>query len=377
VSEFKFRRSEASLRLDGVEIDGVHGGAGTWVSPFDLVRNASLASFRRAVLDYQNYDGFETSGIDSYKRVAAAVGELYVSPADREEFSVDYSDRFPASICVLPGGTLAVTVETPLRGTDLEEEGFAPLLAPLLARYRSQLLEVVLHGEGTQVFVVLRLRFERRGAKVADAIDFGLSVEQLLLATRGGSLDANSAFTLIAVGRAALLIGQRESAWLEVKSQSYDLSVDKGRIELGQDVARFANGDVAGLLVIGCGTKKAAGVETISKLTPSLTSHSPARFHKAIDDKVFPPILGLEVNEVALPLSSDRQGYLLAILVPAQPEESKPVLVHGAIVDGKTEGAFISIVQRRGEHSVPTTAQSIHASIAAGRALLRRGQLPS
>lgn len=334
-------------------------------------------SFRRAILDYQDYGGFETSGFDSLKAVAAAVGELYVSAADPEEFSIDYSDRFAASICVLPDGMLAVTVEMPLHDTDLQEEDFAPLLAPLLERYRSQLLEVVLHGEGTQVFVVVRLRFEKRGAKVADAIDFGLSVEQLLLATRGGSLDANSVFTLIAAGRADLLIGQRESAWLEVKSQSYDLSVDKGRIELGQDVARFANGDVAGLLVIGCGTKKAAGVETISKLTPSLISHSPVRFQKAIDDKVFPPILGLEVNEVPVPLSSDRQGYLLAILVPAQPKESKPVLVHGAIVDGKTEGAFISIVQRRGEHSVPITAQSIHASIAAGRALLRRGQLPS
>ena len=70
------------------------------------------------------------------------------------------------------------------------------------------------------------------------------------------------------------------------------------------------------------------------------------------------------------------RGHLLAILVPAQPEESKPVLVHGAIVGDKTEGAFISIVQRRSEHSITTTAQSIHATLAAGRALLRRGEVP-
>jgi hypothetical protein len=50
--------------------------------------------------------------------------------------------------------------------------------------------------------------------------------------------------------------------------------------------------------------------------------------------------------------------------------------VHGAIVGDKTEGAFISIVQRRGEHSITITAQSIHATLAAGRALLRRGEVP-
>jgi hypothetical protein len=50
--------------------------------------------------------------------------------------------------------------------------------------------------------------------------------------------------------------------------------------------------------------------------------------------------------------------------------------VHGAIVGDKTEGAFISIVQRRGEHPITITAQSIHATLAAGRALLRRGEVP-
>jgi hypothetical protein len=62
--------------------------------------------------------------------------------------------------------------------------------------------------------------------------------------------------------------------------------------------------------------------------------------------------------------------------VPPQPEELKPFLVHGAILEGKVEGAFVSIVRRRGEHSVPITAPAIHAMLSAGRALLRRGQLP-
>lgn len=66
---------------------------------------------------------------------------------------------------------------------------------------------------------------------------------------------------------------------------------------------------------------------------------------------------------------------MILIDIPPQPEELKPFLVHGAIVNGAVEGAFISIVRRRGESSIPTTASMIHSTLAAGRALLRRGEL--
>jgi hypothetical protein len=69
-------------------------------------------------------------------------------------------------------------------------------------------------------------------------------------------------------------------------------------------------------------------------------------------------------------------GMLILIDVPPQPEELKPFLVHGAIVDGKAEGAFISIVRRQGDETIPITAPMIHSMLAAGRALLRRGELP-
>ena len=67
---------------------------------------------------------------------------------------------------------------------------------------------------------------------------------------------------------------------------------------------------------------------------------------------------------------------LVLLDIPPQPEELKPFLVHGAIVDGRVEGAFISIVRRRGESSIPITAPMIHSTLAAGRALLRGGELP-
>ena len=375
MTEFRYLRRADSLKAGQVEIEDDGSGNGTWVAPKHFVWDASLSSLRRAILNYADNWDLDGQGLDSWKGVDVALGELYVSPAEPDEFSVDYSERFSTSVCVLAGGVLAVTVEMPLHGADLQEEDFAPFLTPVLARHGSDLRDVTLHGEGNQVFAVIRLGFERRGATVADAVEFGQAVESLLNAVRGGGLTAESAFALVAAGRADLLIGQAESSWLEVKSQGYDLSIDAGRIELGQDVARFANGDESGLLVIGFRTRRSGHQEVISKMTPSLSRLSSSRYHKAIDDKVFPPLIGLELHEVEV-MAAGRAGHLLAILVPAQPEESKPVLVHDAIVGDKTEGAFISIVQRRGEHSITITAQSIHATLAAGRALLRRGEVP-
>ena len=69
-------------------------------------------------------------------------------------------------------------------------------------------------------------------------------------------------------------------------------------------------------------------------------------------------------------------GDLFLIEVPPQPEELQPFLVQGAIVDGETHGAFVSIVRRRDDESVATSAAAIHSTLAAGRALLRRGEIP-
>ena len=176
-------------------------------------------------------------------------------------------------------------------------------------------------------------------------------------------------------GRPELLVGLPESRWLDAKSQGYDLQTDHGRIELAQDIARFANSDSDGLLVIGLRTRKAGGGEIISKTSPSLDPFDTGRYHRAIDGRLFPPVQGLIIRNTPAPMSGGRVGYMLAVYVPAQPEEMKPFLVHGAIVRGKVEGAFISIVQRRGEHSIPITAPAIHATLAAGRALLRRSDV--
>jgi hypothetical protein len=96
------------------------------------------------------------------------------------------------------------------------------------------------------------------------------------------------------------------------------------------------------------------------------------RYQYAIERCLFPPPDHLSIESVDMP----ENGMLILIDVPLQPEELKPFLVHGALVDGQVQGAFISIVRRRGESSIPITAPMIHSTLAAGRALLRRGELP-
>jgi hypothetical protein len=66
----------------------------------------------------------------------------------------------------------------------------------------------------------------------------------------------------------------------------------------------------------------------------------------------------------------NHQGVLM-ISVPPQPREMQPYLVHGAVVGDKIEGAFFSIVRRRGEASITTSAAQIHAYIVAGKAFLQ------
>ena len=128
-------------------------------------------------------------------------------------------------------------------------------------------------------------------------------------------------------------------------------------------------------MVVGAHTKRVPGGEVIRSVPGVAPRYhdTVTRYLRVLDTHLYPPVLGLRVDEVPRP------GGLAVILIeiPPQGEELKPFLVHGAITtDGETEGSFISIVQRRGEASVPITAPMIHASLAAGRALLRGAVSP-
>jgi hypothetical protein len=92
-----------------------------------------------------------------------------------------------------------------------------------------------------------------------------------------------------------------------------------------------------------------------------------AQINQILDDRIVSRVDGLVVETFPVsPIES-----VLAIYVPKQPSEMQPYLVHGVIAEGKVEGAFFSIVRRRGEGSITTSARQIHAYMVAGKRYLR------
>lgn len=251
--------------------------------------------------------------------------------------------------------------------------GVRRLIAPLLAATGST-LEHLEHNDWwsspTHLGIDIRVAMPWKGKSVGDLFKQADDILALCEASANGAVSRATVAELVRGGAANLLIDQPEGNWLDAKAEEYDLTSTKGKISLAQAVARFANAEEGGLIVIGAKAKKIPGGEVIrqvGEVVPRQTD-TEARYMRVLDQHLFPPVYGLRIDVV--PIRDDRALILLDI--PAQPEEQKPFLVHGAITaDGETEGSFISIVQRRGEGSIPITAPMIHASIAAGRALLR------
>ncbi|WP_152024510.1 ATP-binding protein [Tessaracoccus flavescens] len=261
--------------------------------------------------------------------------------------------------------------------SDGEEENplhsVSRLVAPSLDHVGASLHSVEIEDgwSGPEVLAVrLRLRIPWRGRTLDYLFAVGEDVLQLCDAFGAAEITRDSVADLVRGGCAGLLVGQAEGHWLDAKSEEYDLTSTRGKISLAQAVARFANAEEGGLIVVGAKAKKIPDGEVIREVRGIVPRHSDtrARYLRVLDHHLYPPALGIRIDLIP----AEGKRALIAIDIPPQPEEQKPFLVHGAITaEGETEGAFISIVQRRGEGSIPITAPMIHSTLAAGRALLR------
>lgn len=337
-------------------------GTGTFFAHLDDVRDAGATEMRNALI-----------------RAAGDWGEergLAVSDVDYSLFNDEYS---PATAIGFSAGADGLTIDLGFFLDDFDDEAATEAdvrrtVGPLLRRRRWTFLRAEMDPNYAASPWLWHLRVEpqTRGRMLGELYAVAEEILALVEATTGAGLRRETVLELVRAGRAEVLIGQPEGDWLDVKSQDYDLSTDLGKISLAQDVARFANAEYGGIVVVGMGAKKSGDAEIIKDVRPVPPDARRLRRHRqAIDNRLFPPPDGLTVEEVMV-----GAGRLIVLHVPPQPEELKPFLVHGAIVDGHIEGAFISIVRRRGEASIPVTAAAIHTSLAAGRALLRRGVLP-
>lgn len=247
-------------------------------------------------------------------------------------------------------------------------------IRPLLQRLRFTLIEAVAdpYSDTAPFAHILYFSTPTRGKTLHDIYTAAEQISTLFDAAETGVLCRDTALDLLRAGHATLLIGHPESDWLDVKSDHYDLSTDRGKIALASAVARFCNAEGGGIVLVGMDTKRIPGGELIKSIRPvPIDVQTLRRYRQAIENRLFPFPHAMELETVE---TSPGNG-LVIVSVSAQDEELKPFLVHGAIVDGRVEGAYISIVRRSGEDSIPISAQQIHGTLAAGRALLRRGQL--
>jgi hypothetical protein len=208
---------------------------------------------------------------------------------------------------------------------------------------------------------------------VATLMDGAAAIADFMSATKNGPLDATGVLNLLRGAHFSSLLGATESQYLEAKATLHPIGVggnaaEKAKIELAQDVARFANADVDAVMVIGFKESSGGGRNQLGSVTPVANYLiNPAQIREVLDARIVPPLDGVLVEAFAVTATES----VLAIFVPKQPAEMQPYLVHGVVVGDKVEGAFFSIVRRRGEGSIPTTAQQIHTYIVAGRSFLK------
>ncbi|MFF4514291.1 AlbA family DNA-binding domain-containing protein [Streptomyces mirabilis] len=304
--------------------------------------------------------------------------EVYVAEGDYDEFDDEYSIPGPVSFGEHEG-RLFLRVQVVTKAHEDDDEGspeglYRSALSPYLNRHRATLQRVEMVGSQAVSPWVWDFDIEcsLRMRTAEDLYEIGRGAIALLDALAGGHLTRETTLDLLRAGHADVLVGQPEGSWLDVKSSHYDLDSTQGKISLAQSVSRFANAEHGGIVVVGMKGKKVPGGELIHSIHPvPIDGRTLRRYQSALEHHLYPPpdLLDIECHEV------DGKGIVF-VHVPPQPEELKPFLVHGAVVDGQVEGAFISIVRRRGEGSIPITAPAIHSTLAAGRALLRRGQIP-
>lgn len=161
-----------------------------------------------------------------------------------------------------------------------------------------------------------------------------------------------------------ILIGFNESEYLEFKGPAYELREGSPwKHLLCEDVARFANSEHGGVIIIGFATKKISGSDTAVKMAPVPPSGTRSQSYGQVADQyIYPLVEGLRFESFEA-----GKGEIFAIVVPTQRDEAKPFLVQGALSDGKHRTGMISIPRRRGEESIPVTAREIHRLISIGR----------
>lgn len=190
-----------------------------------------------------------------------------------------------------------------------------PIIGPLLQRLKAQLIGVAadVHRSAAPYFHEAIITTSARDKTLDRFYSLAESVTALFDATTTGHLSRDTVTDLIVGGRADLLIGLPEGPWLDVKSQHYDRTTDRGKILIAEAVSRFANAEAGGIVVVGMDTKRIPGGELIKSIKPvSIDTATSRRYRQAIENRVFPFPAALSIQTI---VTSGGHG-LVAISIP-------------------------------------------------------------
>jgi hypothetical protein len=211
-----------------------------------------------------------------------------------------------------------------------------------------------------------------RGATVHDAWKLGDEAQALIGAADGEDLPREVAVDLLCGGRFDLFIGQPENDWLEAKGDPYDHLIpnlgENWRYELAKDVAAFANSPEGGVIVLGMTTKDDGDGDIIrGRKEFNLARVRASTYKKHIAQLVYPRIRGFEVKRVEGP----SKGVGLAVLlIPAQPESSRPFVVQGVLSDRRVIGSHVLLPVRRQDETAFLDAGAVHVRLRLGERVI-------
>jgi hypothetical protein len=204
--------------------------------------------------------------------------------------------------------------------------------------------------------------YPKTGSTVSEACEFGTDVIELVKAYQARSLDRDGVLAVVRAGRASVLIGLPEGPSLEVK-RPLKLDDTPSKLNLSKQAAAMANALNGGVIIIGASTQKVDGRDTINQLHGFAATQLIGKTYKIFRQYIYPPIANLRVESSGI----GQAGEILLIDIPAQPEELRPFMVHGIVIDGNVNAGYISIPEREGEDTFFANMAAVHARLQAGR----------
>jgi hypothetical protein len=341
---------------------------GFYYTSLDTIAALPASALVEAVLD----------GPPGHARGPCPIAQFVVSTDAPERFDPDLSMREPLELQVWADGSFAVEIE--FTGDDISaapaaaEPAMGDTVGQTLAEWaaaRSWRLDGLYNDLGRSLSNVWNARFVMpdTSACVGSAVDFAGHAIGVAESCRLDGRPAGRVLALLRAGDAAGLLGAPTTAVFQPLPGLLPQD-EPGRFEIASQVCAFANSVTGGVLVLGLEQGSGPSEGRVAAARPFPIGQGPAQLADILRLMVFPPPAELIIE--AVPAGAD-EGFI-AISIPPQDRLLKPFLVHGALVGGRYQAQFASIVERRGVTVYAQPIAALHGQIAAGQALLRGGQ---